>query len=136
MEEKELNTPNTETTNENLQQEEVQTENTENAETAAEEAHEPTIEEQLEAAQAEIAALNDKVLRQMAEFSHKRGRSRVSAYYGCIFADSLRCRPFGNATSATLLFEPILTSASLDYLYRPCFIHYRLVLNSFLFVVN
>ena len=63
MEEKELNTPNTETTNENLQQEEVQTENTENAETAAEEAHEPTIEEQLEAAQAEIAALNDKVLR-------------------------------------------------------------------------
>lgn len=75
MEEKELNTPNTETTNENLQQEEVQTENTENAETAAEEAHEPTIEEQLEAAQAEIAALNDKVLRQMAEFDNYRKRT-------------------------------------------------------------
>ena len=75
MEEKELNTPNTETTNENLQQEEVRTENTENAETAAEEAHEPTIEEQLEAAQAEIAALNDKVLRQMAEFDNYRKRT-------------------------------------------------------------
>lgn len=75
MEEKELNTPNTETTNENLQQEEVQAENTENAETAAEEAHEPTIEEQLEAAQAEIAALNDKVLRQMAEFDNYRKRT-------------------------------------------------------------
>ena len=75
MEEKELNTPNTETTNENLQQEEVQTENTENAETAAEEVHEPTVEEQLEAAQAEIAALNDKVLRQMAEFDNYRKRT-------------------------------------------------------------
>ena len=70
-----MNTPNTETTNENQQQEEVQTENTENAETAAEETHEPTIEEQLEAAQAEIAALNDKVLRQMAEFDNYRKRT-------------------------------------------------------------
>lgn len=68
LEEKDMNTP---------EQEGVQdTEETATAEAVAEEPQaEPTVEEQLEKAKEEIADLNDKLLRKIAEFDNYRKRT-------------------------------------------------------------